>query len=283
MESNSQSKYKNGTKDAAMRKLTEALKHAKKVRRFSWLKPKMSIEKFCESLFGNRIFFSTYECAEDMRSIFWSEIFNSLVKIDNDFQHIVFTKNHGDFEIATHEMIALQIELFGLAWMHHFRLERYHGFEEKYILGEIVFTKNYMAHNGCDDIWNIMSYYNKTIADALLHPCVKATDRAFSPLTAVKDEIPCYIIDRKFTKKLRDDIDNWRKEVGLDCATRVVNRISKREDWGGRPIALMLTMTFAERMGWKVDLRDEGFAGFERFLNRLYNDFKQEIELVEIR
>ena len=84
-------------------------------------------------------------------------------------------------------------------------------------------------------------------------------------------------------KKTRAGIDNWSKEVGLDCATRVINRISTRENWGGCPIALMLTMTFAERLGWKVDLRAEVFAGFENLLNRLYNDLKQEIEAVEIK
>jgi len=279
-ESNERSEYKNGTKDAAIRKLIEAIKHAKKIRRFSWLKPKMNIEQFCGRLYGNCVFFSTDDYPADMHSLFWSEIFDSIVKTDDAFQYI-------DFDIFTSEMTALQVEIFGLAWMHHFRLERYHGLEEKYTLGEILFTKNYMEHNGYGNIWNTMSYYNKAIADALLHPCIMAVDRASSPLIAVKDEIPCYIIERKYDKKFRDDIANidhhWKKEVGSDCATRVVNRISKREDWGGCPIALMLTMTFAERLGWKIDLRAEGFAGFEELLNRLYNDLKQEIEAVEIK
>jgi len=194
-ESNGQNKYKNDAKDAAIRKLIEAVKHAKKIKRFSWLKPKpkMSINEFCEMLYDNYIFLSTDDYPEDAYLIFWREIFDSIVKADSTFQHI-------DFDIFTREMTALQVELFGLAWMHHFRLERYHGLEEKYTLGEIVFTKSYMEHNGYGDIWNIMSYYNKTIADALLHPCMMAIDRAFSPLVAVKDEIPCYIIDRKFTR-----------------------------------------------------------------------------------
>lgn len=45
----------------------------------------------------------------------------------------------------------------------------------------------------------------------------------------------------------------------------------------------MLTKTFAERLGWKIDLKDIGFAGFEGLLNRLYNDLKQVIETVEIK
>lgn len=187
----------------------------------------MSINEFCEMLYDGYIFLSTDDYPEDAYLIFWREIFDSIVKADNTFQYI-------DFDIFTQEMTALQVELFGLAWMHHFRLERYHGLEEKYTLGEIVFTKNYMEHNGYGDIWSIMSYYNKTIADALLHLCIQAFDRAFSPLVAVIDEIPCYIIDRKYDKKFRHDIANidhyWRKEVSLECATRVVNRISTRED-----------------------------------------------------
>ncbi|MCX5638827.1 MAG: hypothetical protein NTX52_14210, partial [Planctomycetota bacterium] len=137
----------------------------------------------------------------------------------------------------------------------------------------------YSTYNGTV----VMSYYNKTIAGALLHPRMDAIDRAFSPLNAVKDEISFYIISRKYDIRNCDVSDNWSRKYGLDCATRVVNRISKREDWGGCPIALMLTMTFAERLGWKVNLRAEGFAGFEGLLNRLYNNLKQEIEAVQIK
>ena len=246
------------------------------MRLWTWQKPKISIEQFCGKIYDNCIFFPICGHAEDMRFIFWREIFDSIVKIDNNFQHI-------GLDIFTREMTALQAELFGLAWMHHFTLEQYHSFEEKYTFGEIVFTKNYMEQHGHSEIWNIMSYYNKTIADALLHPRVMAIERARSPLNAVKDEISFYLISRKYDIRNGDVNDKWSSKIGLDCATRVLNRMSFREDWGGRPMALMLTMTFAERLGWKVDLKDECFAGYEELLNRLYNDFKQAIEMVDIK
>ncbi len=273
MKSSEHNKDKNNSElNTAVQKLLKAIKQAKKVKRFSWLKPKISIEQFCGKLYDDCIFFSAYEHAKDMRLIYWGEIFNSIVKIDNNFEHI-------GLDVFTREMTALQAELFGLAWMHHFRLEQYHGFEEKYTLSEIVFTKNYMVSNDYGDIWNIMSYYNKTVADAILHPCIMAVDRAYSPLVSITDEVPWASSDKKFTIEWRvQSANNWTKTVGSECAVRVVNRASTREDWGGCPIALMLTLTFTERVGWKVNLRDEGFAGFEKLLDRLYNDFKQEIE-----
>jgi hypothetical protein len=238
-------------------------------------KPKINIEQFCERHYDSYFFFNAENYLKDKLKSFGRGIIDSIAKVDYTFQNI-------DLDIFTCELTALHIELFGLAWMHHFRLEKYSGLEEKYTFGEIVFTKNYLEQNGYDNIWKIMSYYNNTIADALLHPCISAIDRAFSPPVAINDEIPCYFIDRKFLKNLRSNNCSWEKEIGIDCATRLINRASKRENWGGCPISLLLIKKFAERLDWKVDLGHAGFAGFESLLNRLYNDFKQEIESIEI-
>jgi hypothetical protein len=51
------------------------------------------------------------------------------------------------------------MELFGLAWTHHLR-------REKYLLREIVFTKSYLEQNRNLDIWDIMREYILIIDDS---------------------------------------------------------------------------------------------------------------------
>lgn len=252
-------------------KMLQKVGYGKRDKASSWIGRHINVEQFCGKLYDNCVFFSAHENSKENQKAYWGYIYLSIKAVDKNFHHI-------ELDTFAREMTALQYELFGLAWMHHFTAERYHGFEEKATLSEIVFTKNYMEKHGYSEIWNIMSYYNKTIADALLYHCITAEDRPFPSLIAIEDEMSYYITQRNFNKKLREDgIDNWKKKVDLDCATRVANRISTREVWGGCPIARMLAMTFAERLGWKVDLRAEGFAGFEQLIDRIYNDLKREI------
>jgi hypothetical protein len=251
-------------------KMLQKIGYGKRDKASSWAGRHINVEQFCGKLYDNCVFFSAHENSKENQQAYWGFIYLSIKAISNKFQHI-------ELDAFSREMTALQYELFGLAWMHHSSSEK-RAFEEKTSLDEIVFTKNYMEQHGYREIWDIMSYYNKTIADALLHPSIKAKDRPFPSLIAIDDEMSYCITHQNFIKKLRKDgIDKWKEKVGLDCATHVANRISFPDDWGGCPIALMLTMAFAERLEWKVDLRAEGFAGFEQLIDRIYNDLKREI------
>jgi hypothetical protein len=236
----------------------------------------MTVAEFCRVFYESYIFPPVTD-GLDVRHAFWDKVFDSVVTADQSFSGI-------DRSVFRREMTALQLELFGLVWMHHFRLEQYWGAEEKYILAEIAFTKNYMEENGQIEIWNTMSAYNETIASAMLHPRAKAVDRAFEPLISLATSLSLVVTQRETDESIRaQGKEQWGKSVGSDCANRVVNRTSTRDDWGGRPIPIMLTMTLAERLGWKTDLKAVGFACLEGFLNRLYNDSKAAIEAVKLQ
>lgn len=260
----------------AVHKLIEALRRAKRIRRFYRHKPMMTVDEFCRVFYETYIFVAATD-GHDVRLRFWDKVFDSVVKADQSFSGI-------DRTVFRREMTALQLELFGLAWMHHFRLEQYWGAEEKYTLAEIAFTKNYMEENGHIEIWNTMSAYNETIAAAMLHPRTEAVDRDFEPLISLASSLSLVVTHRKFEESIKAQMkEEWGKSVGSDCATRLVNRVSTRDDWGGCPILIMLTMTLVERLGWKTDFKSVGFAGLEAFLNRLYNDSKAAIEGVKLR
>ena len=233
----------------------------------------LSVEEFCQSFYDSFVFLPTAEGRRVHRTL-WDKVLDSLMSTEDSSigpDHTLF----GD------ELTAVQLEAFGLAWMHNFRLEKYAGSEEQYILPEIVFTKRYLEQYALQGIWAAMGAYNEAVGEAILHPRIEAADRVATPLISLEDQARFAAERRRFQKDLMvGAMEKWSQVIGSDCASHLLKRTSTRHDWGGRPIAIFLALALIKRLRWGIGLESEVFMGIEAVINRLYNDSKAAIESV---
>jgi hypothetical protein len=128
-------------------------------------KKDIDLETTCRIFYDNVIF----DCVVDGRDIN-AEIFNilrnALVASDNNFTSV-------DPQKFNSEIVALQFELFGLAWLRQFG--------DKSAVLQSVFTKNYLHEKKRDDIWDAMEPYNQAVArsSTIGYSSNKASDRPF--------------------------------------------------------------------------------------------------------
>ena len=93
--------------------------------------PKIGIEEFCRQFYDSQIFDATI-AGEDMWSGFLETVFKSVTEVDESFSVI-------DLAVFKREMTALRLELFGLAWGHKFKQQR---FTIPLRLGAVIFGFN---------------------------------------------------------------------------------------------------------------------------------------------
>ncbi len=162
--------------------------------------------------------------------------------------------------------------------------EPYAGKEEEFLLIEIAFTKRYLERHAFIDIWRAMGTYNNAVGEAALHPRIEAVDRAAAPLVSLEGVVPVAVGHSDCVRTIMDSaVAKWSSVVGPECASRLSKRTGTREDWGARPIAILLALGLIERLSWKIGLGSQIFKGVEAIINRLYNDSKAVIESVTLR
>lgn len=226
-------------------------------------KPVLSIEEFCWQFFDSQVFQSIIG-GTDIGSVFWKTAYDSIKEVDNSFAAI-------DPATFAWEMTALRVELFGLAWMHHFQLE-------EWILPEIVATKRYLEENGKLDTWDTMLHYNQAIARSQTEPRKKTPSRRRLPPLAAGDAVLEAHIN--FMNDLRTEMFGKWVEVGLDpdCAARVANRTSTDETWNDHPGIEMLATTLMERLG--CQLNSEGCFRLKAVIFGLYDGARKAVRSV---
>lgn len=124
-------------------------------------KSKVNIEQLCQQYYESQIF-EKIEGGKYLSVEFFNHAVANLILADKSATKI-------DTLLFIKELIALNIELFGLAWWHHnFEIadkDKKHQFLEN-ICSEILFTQSYLMQNGLQDIWDTMGFYNKSMFNA---------------------------------------------------------------------------------------------------------------------
>ena len=218
-------------------------------------KSKIGIEEFCRQFYDSQIFHPII-AGEDVGSGFWETAFNFVAEADQSFAAI-------DPAVFQREMIALRIELFGLAWMHHLK-------QDKYILPEIVFTKSYLEQNGQLDIWDAMCAYNQAIA------------RSSVEVIAGERMRRAWIVG--MNKFKIDSFGEW-VEAGVEpeCATHLGNRLGTDVAWSKGITLKMLTARLADRLGCDINLNSEALFRLGSVIFGLYNGAKEAIKSVNLQ
>jgi hypothetical protein len=200
-------------------------------------KPKVSVEEFCQWYFDTTIF------SEDAQTELFDHVFNFVAEADQSFTAI-------DKALFKHEMTALYMELFGLAWD-----RRYEKLE--YILPAIVCTKNYLGQKGRLEIWNTMLAYNQAIAQSgiqSLSADILSNVKKAKELLNQSEEVRIAGLNY-----MRVALAKKFEGEGFDaeCAARAANRQGIEIAWEKDLIISLLTARFADRLGCDIILNDD--------------------------
>lgn len=224
--------------------------------------PDINTGQICKNYYEHEIF--------DTDVGFELGVISEIVKADASAKYV-------DFCIFTHELIALNIELFGLAWFAH----NYELFEEEKLesnkldtleLTEIWFTKSYLKRLDENDIWSAMGFYNEIILQA-------AIAQKASMDWSIPRDIPGYYFERganSSAEKLeKEQFDNFfghfmKKLVDTECCTILANRLVSCDCLQkGIMIPQKLSSAFCQRLNFTPNL--EALLLIQRIIVGLYN------------
>lgn len=180
-----------------------------------------------------------------------------------------------DFDIFLKEMIAVNIELFGLAWLNHnYDLNKELSMPESFFPKEIAFTKQYLQDTGRGDIWERMRFYNDAIAKTLAEETVGENWGRLRDISkAVRDEDYEELKEKWLVEQGRDLTRLFsRCTTDSECIERLVIRFLAVPCDMSRITVLSqkLSLTLTERLG--RDLKQAGLLALQRVIVGLYEN-----------
>jgi len=194
-----------------------------------------------------------------------------------------------NLDILDRELPALNIELFGLAWLYYNQELFEEGKQDSgqtnvAVCTEIMFAKSYLENTKQSDTWNAAGFYNRTILEAAIaqsHSIDWSTfrdmpayyERAAFPFSSVPEEairLSAQSFLEYFGKLLKDEVND------KECAIRLSNRLATVNSWRvGIMIPQKLSSAFAERLGFIPN--SETIFLFHRLVVGLYKNARNYI------
>lgn len=202
-----------------------------------------TVELFCRT-FYEKVILNCVIDGVNVNAKLFEVLKNDLAASDSTFANI-------DSQTFNNEIVALQFELFALAWLHHFG--------DKLAVNQSVFTKDYLNKNSHNDIWEAMELYNQAIARSTTIGKTpnKAPDRA-------------YITNVNLTRV--NLFEQYHKEGhDIKCVARVLNRLFSDKVWKKGTTAGLLLFAFCDRLNFGKDYEPNKETHRRWFLN--INDF----------
>ncbi len=194
-----------------------------------------------------------------------------------------FTTQKIDTEIFFRELHALNVELFGLAWLDYNLCEE--GKQDSSqsdvaLCTEIMFAKSYLEQTKNGDIWSAAGFYNDTILQAAI---AQNSSRDWS----IPRDIPSYYergvnsfpeeSQKLFLRGFHEHFDKLLSDK--ECASRVANRLLSIPSWrDGIMIPQKLSSSFAQRIGFSPNT--EALFLLQRLTVGLYRNARDYINAV---
>jgi len=195
-----------------------------------------------------------------------------------------------DMDILDRELTALNIELFGLAWLDY----NYKLFEEgkqdsnrcdAALCTEIMFEKSYLEKTKRSDTWSAAGSHNRTILEAAIAQSNSVNWSTFRDMPAYYERAVRSSTPEKFIKlsaqTYLEHFDKFLKDKVNDkeCALRLSNRLASVQSWrDGIMIPQKLSSAFAERLSFIPN--SEVTLLFQRLVVGLYNNARNYIKAV---
>ena len=187
-----------------------------------------------------------------------------------------------DVNTYTNEIMAANIELFGLAWLDHWR-EFNTDSPGNLPTDEIVFTKGYLTDTGRGDIWESMGAYTAALATTIADSIFSEHWGRFRdvPTTDIYDEGYKELRDKELrdrAKVLLDGLDSHTADVEcgkhllarsltIPCDMQTITAVSQN-----------ISVVLAERLG--RDPKPAGLFALQRIIVGLYENAVSYLEMV---
>ena len=220
-------------------------------------KQKVEIGPYCQ-LFYENVVLNCVVNGVDINAKIFETLKNALADTHPNFVDI-------DSQKFNNEIVALQFELYALAWLHQFG--------DKLAVAQSVFTKNYLNEKKQNDIWEAMEPYNQAIARS---PAIgKTMEKAFDRV---------YFIKVNTTRS--NLFDQYHKE-GFDdkCVARVLNRLFSEDAWKKGVTASLLLFALCDRLGFGKDFEPSKETHHRWFieLNDFYEKDRASLSKVKLK
>ncbi len=211
----------------------------------------------------NRIFYENVilDCivdGVDVNALFFETLKNALIEADRNFANV-------DSQKFIDEIIALQFELFALAW--------FHQFGEGSSVIQTTFTKNYLNNAGKDKIWSSMQPYEQAIA--------RSATAGRNPDNS-SDKMYMLQLDKKKVDLFGKFIEEGYNE---ECIARALGLLSTDIAWSKGITAGLLLFTLCDRLGLDPDFQPNDKAHSRWFIeiNDFYDKAKKSLSNIKIK
>jgi hypothetical protein len=231
-------------------------------------KPKVSIEEFCRQFYDSFVFNATIG-GVDLNEVLCKTFFDSIVEADQSFAEI-------DRDKFRNEMIAIRMELFGLAWLHKFK-------KEELAISQSLFTRRYLEENGRIEIWEAMGAYNQAIARSSI-TTVKQDPDGRRRFTQIDDDL----LVARMNKARFDICTKWaesnlpkpelmteKDKITLACAVRVANRFGVDAKRFSSITVPLLASRLADRLGCDISIDFDALFRLGAFIFGFYEGAKE--------
>jgi hypothetical protein len=206
-------------------------------------KQEVEIGPYCQ-LFYENVILNCVVDGVDINAKIFETLKNALAATDSNFAKI-------DSQKFNNEIVALQFELYALAWLHQFG--------DRLAVAQSIFTKNYLDEKKQNDIWEAMESYNQAIARSTT--IGRTPEKAFDRVYLVKVNTTRMNLFEQYHKESFDD-----KSVA-----RVLNRLFSEDPWKKGIAAGLLLFALCDRLGFGKDFEPSKEAHHRWFIE--INDF----------
>lgn len=206
-------------------------------------KQEVELEPFCR-LFYENVILNCIVDGVDINAQIFDTLKKALADSDSSFANI-------DSQKFNDEIVALQFELYALAWLHQFG--------DKSAVVQSVFTKNYLNEENQNNFWEAMESYNQAVARSTT--IGRTPEKAFDRVYLVK------------VNTTRMNLFEQHHKEGFDdkCVARVLNRLFSDEVWKKGVTAGLLLFALCDRLGFGKDFEPSKEAHHRWFIE--INDF----------
>lgn len=230
---------------------------------------KLGPEEICRQYYESQIFYEPQifdiSTQNEASTHFFAEASITIGCLDSTFKDI-------DDVTFFREVFAINIELFGLAWLNYnYELCQQYSEPELLLAGEINATKTYLKNRGNENIWNIMQVYNDVISQSFVE------ETAFENWERLRD----FPIANNFTveshrneriKQLESGFKLFEKSTDSECNARLSVRFAFVPYNTYRITRLFqnLSLTLTNRIGWAPT--QVGLFAVQRFIAGLHQN-----------
>jgi len=230
-------------------------------------KPKVGIEEFCRHFYDSFVFNATIG-GVDFNEVACKTYFDSVVEADQSFAEI-------DRDKFRNELIAIRMELFGLAWMHKFK-------KEGLAISQSLFTRRYLEENKQIEIWETMGEYNQAVARSSI-TIIKQDSDGRRQFTQTNDSLVAMMNKARFnictkwaeSNLPKPELMTEKDNITLACVVRVANRFGVDAKRFSSITVPLLASRLAARLECDINIDFDALFRLGAFIFGFYEGAKE--------